>query len=435
MRFSMTLLSLLVAGAIAHEQKTPTPATKAELPSQSAVTQKNDGGPVAVPEATPDAMRYYHSGNILWIVDQIWGLLVPACILFTGFSARIRNAARRIGRSWLGTIIVYFILYALLLYLLNWPLDFYQGFIRQHDYGMSNQDFARWLGDSLKGLLVVLVAGGLFLWVPYLLIKKSPDRWWLYTAALAVPFIFFVVLVTPIWIEPLFNNFYEMKNKDLEAKILALARRAGIDEEKVFEVDKSNDTKAVNAYVTGFLGTKRIVLWDTAVAKLDERELLFVMGHEMGHYVLNHIVMGVLFGSMLILAGLYAVHRISAILIRRYQERFGFDRLSDIASLPLLILLGSLLNLVLAPAIMGFSRYVEHEADRFGLEITQDNHAAAMGFVKLQQENLGNPRPGWLVKIWRASHPPLGERVEFSNSYRPWAAGEPLRYGHLFRSQ
>ncbi len=387
-----------------------------------------------VPEASPLAMRYYYSGNVLWVVNKLWELFVPAFVLFTGLSARIRNVARRVGRWWLPTIVLYAIVYVALAYLVDWPLNFYEGFLRQHAYGLSNQDFGKWLGDSLKGLLVTLVAGCLFLWVPYLLLRLSPRRWWLYTGILSVPFMFFVVLITPIWVEPLFNDFHEMKDKGLEAKILALASRAGIEEDKVYEVDKSKDTKAVNAYVTGFLGTKRIVLWDTLLQKMNDREVLVVMGHEMGHYVLNHVVQGVLLAALPILIGLYVVHLLSGILIGRYKERFGFDRLSDVASLPLLLLLGGVVSFVLMPFGLAFSRHVEHEADRFGLEITKDNHAAAMAFVKLQQENLGNPWPGLVMKLLRASHPPLGERVEFANDYRPWEKGEPLRYGEYFKS-
>ena len=125
-------------------------------------------------------------------------------------------------------------------------------------YGLSNQTFQKWLTDSFKELAVGLVFGGLLLWVPYLLIRLSPRRWWLYTALLSLPVMFFVMLVEPIWVAPLFSHFGPMKDKHLEAQILALAQEAGIEGGRVFEVDKSVDTNAVNAYVTGFLGTKRI---------------------------------------------------------------------------------------------------------------------------------------------------------------------------------
>jgi len=242
-----------------------------------------------------------------------------------------------------------------------------------------------------------------------------------------------MVLVEPIWVEPLFNDFGKMKNKQLEAEILAMTDRAGIEGARVFEVNKSTDTKTVNAYVTGLGSTKRIVLWDTLLNKLDEREILFVMGHEMGHYVLNHVLQGDLFAVAMVFVGLYLIHRIAKTIISRCKNRLGFDRLGDIASWPLILLVGNLLYLLVAPGVMAFSRHLEHEADRFGLEITQDNHAAAMSFVKLLDANLGNPRPGWLYKVWHSSHPTPAERIEFCNEYRPWENGERLRYGDRFR--
>jgi Zn-dependent protease with chaperone function len=250
---------------------------------------------------------------------------------------------------------------------------------------------------------------------------------------LTVPFLFLVMLITPIWIDPLFNDFGPMHNKELEAKILALANRAGIDGSRVYEVDKSVDTEAVNAYVTGFLGTKRIVLWDTLLKKLTDRQILFIMGHEMGHYVLYHVVQGILFSSLLVIGTLLAVQYTAGRLLRRFRTRWGFDRLADVASLPLLVLLVNLFALVVIPVGLVFSRHIEHEADRFGLEITRDNHAAAMSFVRLQTENLAIPRPSFLYYLFRCSHPPLGERVDFCNAYWPWEQGEPLKYGQLFR--
>ena len=389
---------------------------------------------VAVPEPTPQALAYHRSGNLLWIVNNVWGLLLLALLLFSGVSARLRDLAQRIGKRWFVVVGLYFVLFSALVFVINLPLSYYEGFVRQHAYGLSNQTFGKWARDEATGLAIGMVMGVLFLWVPYLLLKKSPQRWWLYTGLLAVPFIVLLSLVEPIWIAPLFNTFGPMKDKAIEADILRLAERAGIEGGRVFEVAKSEDTKAVNAYVAGFLGTKRIVLWDTILAKLTREQLLVVMGHEMGHYVLGHIWKLILIFSALIMATLYGVHRLAGGLIRRYQPQFGFAALSDVASLPLLIALFSVGSLVITPAALAVQRHFEHQADIFGLEITRDNHAAATAFVTLQQENLGVPRPGRLYKWWRASHPLLGERIDFSNDYRPWERNEPLIYGDRFKA-
>jgi Zn-dependent protease with chaperone function len=408
------------------------------IANQAAETQPTssgaaDTGPVAVPEPTEKALKHARSGNWLWLFGEVWGLLVPGVILFSGFSGRLRDLARRIGRNWYFTIVVYFILFLLLTFVIDFPLSYYTGFTRPHAYGLSNQTFSKWFGDELKGLMVGLIMGGLLLWIPYLLVKKSPRRWWLWTSLIAIPVAAFFLLIAPVVIDPLFNKFGPMKDKVLEQKILDLAGRAGIEGARVFEVDKSADTNTVNAYVTGFGGSKRIVLWDTTIAKLAPDELLFVMSHEMGHYVLGHVTKSILFFAALILVTLYAAYRFQAGLIARYQTQFGFSELGDIASLPLILLLIGLLSFVVTPVAAGYSRWQEHEADRFGLEITRNNRAAALAFVKLQQENLGVPRRSLLYKLWRADHPLLGERIDFCNAYRPWDEGKPGRYEHLFK--
>ncbi len=383
---------------------------------QSAV---QEDAPVSIPAPSDEAVRYYRSGNVLWMVNRAWSFLIPALFLFTGLSARIRNWAQRLGKSWFFVIGVYFVIYLVLNFLIDLPLSWYGGFIREHAYGLSNQTAAKWWADALKGLGVGAVGGILLLWIPYLIFKRSPRRWWLYTGLLSLPFLMLVMMIAPVWIDPLFNNYGSLKDRELESKILALADRAGIEGSRVFEVDKSGDTSTVNAYVTGFLGTKRIVFWDTILAKLNERELMVVMAHEMGHYVLGHIMKGLISAFFMILTGLFLVHRLARILIDRCRHRFGFDRLSDIASLPLLILLAGVISFAASPFSLAVSRHFERQADRFALDLTRDNHAAATAFVKLQETNLAIPRPGPVYTLLRASHPSIGERIDFCNEYRP----------------
>jgi len=378
-------------------------------------------------------MRYYRSGNVLWVIDTLWALAVPALLLFTGLSARMRDLAWKIGRKWFFAVAIYAVLFALIGFVLGLPLSYYEDFVREHAYGLSSQTAAKFWSDQILGIAISCLFLALTLWFPYWLLRKSPRRWWLYTGLASVPLLIVVFFVQPIWIDPLFNHFGPMKNKALEASILNEADRAGIEGSRVFEVAKSVDTNTVNAYVTGFLNTKRVVLWDTILAKLDTQEILLVVGHEMGHYVLGHVQEGIALGAFLTLLGLWFVHRTAQGLIARYRERFGFTELSDIASVPLMALLFSLVILLLTPAILAVTRHDEHEADRFGLEITHDNYHCATAFLKLQAENLSNPRPGLIYKLWRSSHPPVGERIDFCNEYRPWEKGEPLKYGDLIR--
>jgi STE24 endopeptidase len=396
-----------------------------DAPGQTATVRSSgadDLEPVAVPEASELALKFYRSGNWLWMLNVLWGVLLPGVLVFSGFSARLRKLAASLGRVWFFTIGLYLIMYMAVVFLIDLPLSYYEGYVRMHDYGLSNQTLGKWFGDSVTRVAVSMVVGFAVAWVPYLLLARSPKRWWFYTAILSVPFLFAGALIKPIWIDPLFNRFGPMKDLVLEQKILGLAGRAGIDGSRVFEVEKSVDTKAVNAYVTGVFATKRIVLWDTLLAKLDTQEVLQVMGHEMGHYALGHVVKSIILSSGLTLLGLFLVDRAGRLLVARYSAQLGFDRLSDVASLPLLMMLLEVAVLLLSPVALAYSRNQEHEADRFALDLTHDGRSGARSFVKLAEENLSNPRPGPIFKFFRSSHPSIGERIDFCNSYHPWAS-------------
>jgi Zn-dependent protease with chaperone function len=417
-RALLLALVLLLPGAATAQSNAP-PASAPER--------------VDVPEPTAQALAYHRSGNVLWVFNTAWGLLVPALLLWTGFSARMRDWATRIGRKWFFIVAVYWVIFTLVTTVVDLPRVYYESFVRQHAYGLSNQTIVKWVSDQVASLGITLVIGSLVLWIPYLLLARSPRRWWLYTAMVAIPFIVLIQLITPIWIDPLFNTFGPMKDKALEVDILRLADRSGIEGGRVYEVAKSVDTKQLNAYVNGFGATQRIVLWDTIIAAMDRPQLLTVMGHEMGHYVLKHVWQLIAVAVLAVLVLLYAVYRLSGALIARYSPRFGFTSLADVASLPLILLLVSTVGLVVDPLTLAFARHIEHEADRFTLELTHDNHAFGSALVILQQENLGVPRPGWLYTWFRENHPPLGERVDFANDYRPWDTGQPLVYADRFK--
>ena len=395
--------------------------------------QRSTRDTVVVPEPSALAIQYHRSGNVLWAVETGLGMIIPALLLFSGVSARMRALSQRVGRRWLLTVLLYAVLFTVLMAALTFPLSYYAGYVRQHQYGLSNQSLGAWSGDWIKGVALSGLGLAAVLWIPYLLLRRSPRRWWLYAGFTSIPLTALLLVISPVWIDPLFNDYEPMEDRVLESRILALSQRAGIGGSRVYQVDKSSDTKLVNAYVTGVGATKRIVLWDTLLEKLGEEQILFVTAHETGHFVLRHTLAVIIAAGIVVTLSLYAVHRTAGGLIARFSSRFAFNDLSDIASLPLLLLLGNAALFLLAPLVLGFSRHQEHEADRFALEITQDNHAAASTFVVLQQENLAVPRPSRLYVLWRSSHPPLAERVAFANRYRPWETEQPLRYDHMFR--
>ncbi|MFO0910697.1 MAG: M48 family metallopeptidase [Isosphaeraceae bacterium] len=392
-----------------------------------------DASPVPVPQPSEKALRFHQTGHFVWAFGQILTVAFPAVLLVSGASARLRDRAARLTRNrWLGTVAVYLIVFLVIVFLVELPFRYRFGFVRLHEYGLSNQTFAKWLGDSFKGLFVDLVGAIAFAWIPFWLIGRFPRSWWLWMAAGGVPFIAFVALISPVLIDPLFNEFGPMQDKALEARILGLAQRAGIAGGRVYEVNKSVDTRTLNAYVTGLLGTHRIVLWDTLLEKFDEPQILAVMGHEMGHYVLRHVERGVVLSSVLLVVGLFWTDRAGRWALARWGERWGVRTLSDIAAAPLLLILIACSSVVLGPVGLAFSRYQEHEADRFALELTHLNHAAARAFSDFQRENLGIPRPDPFCALFRSSHPCAADRIEFSNTYRPWETGQPSRYAPYF---
>lgn len=390
---------------------------------------------VAVPEPSALAVRYHRSGNALWAGATALDLLLPAALLFTGLSARVRGLAARIARGRrFPTIALYGAAYVLIQALVFLPLSWYAGFVRQHAYGLSTETASAWLRDWATAIGISSVVAALLLSIPYWLLRASPRRWWLWTGLLTAPLTVLAMIVMPVYIDPLFDDYGRMRDRALEQRIQQLAARAGIPDSRIYEVRKSAETRRVNAYVAGFGGTKRIVLWDTLVDRLDRDELAFVVGHEIGHFVLRHTLTIIAAATLLVTLSLYVVHRVAGTLLARFHRRFGFDRLDDVASLPLLSLVGGLVMLAAAPAGLALSRWQEREADRFGLEITRNNPAAARAFVRLQVDNLAVPRTGLLFRLWRGSHPDLADRIEFANRYRPWSRGQPLRYGHRFRS-
>jgi Zn-dependent protease with chaperone function len=388
---------------------------------------------VVVPEPSALAVQYHRSGNVLWAAATVLDLLLPAALLFTGLSTRVRRTAERLasGRRF-ATIALYAVAYVLIQALFFLPLSWYAGYVRQHAYGLSTETAGAWVGDWTKVVAVTVVFSALLLWIPYWLLRVSPRRWWLWTGLLTAPLTVLVMIVLPVYIAPLFDEYGRMRDPALEQRIERLAARAGIPDSRIYEVRKSEETKLVNGYVTGFGSTKRIVLWDTLVDRLRPDEVEFVVGHEIGHFVLRHTLTVIVGATLLVTLSLWIVHRVAGWLITRFGRRFGFGRLDDVASLPLLALVGGGVMLAASPAALALSRWQEHEADRFGLEITRDNNAAARTFVRLQVDNLAVPRTGLLFRLWRGSHPDLADRIEFANRYSPWLRGQPLRYGHRF---
>jgi len=385
--------------------------------------------PVAVPEPSDRARSYQRGNTVLWLADLALGVAIPAAVLATGLAARLRDAAARTaarlpwtrGRRW-ATVAGVVAGYGLLATLAMLPFAFYAGFVREHAYGLSTQTLGKWLRDG--AIAWTLATGFAMLAAPvvFLLLRRSPRRWWLWATLAAAPVLVALQIAGPVWVAPLFDRFRPLEAGPLRDGLVALATRAGVGHADIFVVDASADTRALNAYVAGLGGTHRIVLWDTLLERLSHAEVRAVTAHELGHYVLGHVRLGLGLALAGLMATLWLVHRTAGWAIGRWRARFGFDTLADPAALPLLLLLATLASLPLTPAALALSRRLERDADRYALELTRDPRAVATSFVALQETNLADPRPPAWLELLRYSHPPLGDRIDAANGWRP-AAG------------
>jgi Zn-dependent protease with chaperone function len=373
---------------------------------------------------------YSNIKTILRFVSPLYGILVGVLILFSGLSAKLRDIAHNMGKRRYVRVLVFFVLYTLLGFVLAFPLSWYDGFAIEHQFQLSNQTFGGWIHDELIGLMVGVIFFGVvpLLALAYVAIEKSPRRWWLWLALGTIPVIIVGTLITPLVIDPLTNKFTPLRDQELKGEILALAAKANIPGRNVYEVDKSAQTNKYNAYVNGFGASQRIVLWDTTLKGMTRDEILYVMGHEMGHYVLGHIWKGIAFFSGLSLVLFFLSARIMRWATDRFGKAWGFTELHDVASLPLLLTTLNIIVFLVQPVIHGYTRGIETQADVFGLEITHDNDAAARAFVKLGSQNKTNPEPSAFVRTWLYSHPPDAERVKLALNYKPWEQAKPNRY-------
>jgi STE24 endopeptidase len=384
-----------------------------------------------LPEASAQAIHYQNSQDWFWCADQAIGFVIPLVVLFSGLGNRIAQGCIHLsGNRRLLGIALFAIAYATIDFSLNLPLAFWEGYANEHHYGLGTDSPGQWVKGQLIGLIIRLITVSLLTWVPYSFMQAAPRRWWLWTALTFVPLFIFTHLASPLWIAPLTNTFEPLSDKRLEARISSLATKAGIVGAAILVKDQSQTSTLPNAQVRGIFATKRIIIFDTMIGQTNERELLVVVAHEMGHYVAGDVWKIIALQSGLILLALWLTHLLGPPAIRRFESRWGFGSLSNIASLPLLYLAFNLVVLATTPAINAFIRNIEHNADRFALDLTHDSEAAKTVIVKYAKVALYVPDPGWFRKNFRMDHPSLDDRARFLNTYHPWIQDPAGTDGH-----
>lgn len=370
-------------------------------------------------QVTEEMIRHSRIRDILYFAGFLYSVGVLLLVLMSPISTRLRDLAEKMTRRRWVVSIIYVALFMIVTAILQFPLAFYSGYVVPHQFDLSNQNFVQWLGDEGKELAVAIalscIAGSLALFA-----IQTFKRWWLVIWIGSIPLTILLVVIAPVFIDPLFNRFQPLEDQVLKERLLDEAERAGIEGGRVYQVDKSKQTKTLNAYVTGLGPTKRIVMWDTLLARMSRDEVVAVMGHEMGHYVLHHVWKGVAFSMAVSFVVLLIAPWAYTEGVKRWGARWGVRGPGDSAALPWLLIIVAVALFLLSPVINGYSRRIEHQADVFGLELTHLNEPAATAFIKLAKQSKVNPRPHPFIEFWRYSHPSIAKRIEFVLGYKPW---------------
>ena len=364
------------------------------------------------PELSDEVFSMRKEGLNIWAIRFLFTFGLPLLFLITGLAQKISVFASKRHGLFLSGLIFGLIFFGLV-FLVNLPLNYYSSFFLRHKYGLSNQSLIRWLELNLKGFIINNGLASLFIWLPYYFMSQNQNTWWLKLGLLAIPLIVLMVFITPLVIDPFFNSYSKLPKGELRDEIQILLDKSGIGDAEIFVVDKSKDTKTMNAYMTGIFKSKRIVLWDTTINNLDKAEITSIVAHEMGHYLKAHIWKSIFMGIIGTFIILFILNVSSNWILAESKGAFGFKNIYNYASLPLIILLLNLISFFANPIENVVSRYFEREADSYEISLTEDRESAVRAMEKLYKRSLGIPRPSQLYKIWYHSHPPLEERIDF----------------------
>ena len=437
----------VVAGFIAWS----TPVFSEETPSQSSVhvvsgTPTSDDTAAAVGERPNDSLArkvrtpldagaatqawldsvpkdkreksdtYFEGGYWLLLWNYVVAAGISILLLSSGISARLRDLSERRARSKTLQVACYSVPYLLLVYLLSFPLNVYEHFFREHQYGLATQIFSAWFGDQLIGLALTLIGGTIFLVVLYTVFRKAPKSWWIWATLVAVVFSFVVLFIAPVFIEPLFNTYKPLTKPEISEPILAMARANQIPVKQVFEVDASRQTTRVSANVSGILGTTRVALNDNLLNQCTLPEIRAVMAHEMGHYVLNHGAKLLTYLGIFIFVGFALTRILFDAALKQWGEKWRVRNIADPAGLPLLALIFSTLLFLATPLLNTVVRVTEREADAFGINTSREPDGMAKVALKLGAYRKLNPTP--LEEFIFYDHPSGRARIRMAMDWK-----------------
>jgi len=388
------------------------------------------------PAKLKQAQGLFRTRTILYFAGSLWSIVQLALLLALGIPPRLRNMAVNATRNRLAQCFLFTLLLFGIIALLDAPLAVYGHHVGLR-YGLSVQGWPSWLWDQVKSFALAWIVGGFLVLVLFWVIRKSPTRWWFWFWVPAMASVLFGVFVSPVLIDPLFNKFepLQQSNPALVQQLEKVVARSGISlpPDRMFYMRASSKVTGLNAYVTGFGPSKRLVLWDTTIAHATPDELSSVFGHELGHYVLHHIALGLVFTGLLLLVAFFLGQKLTLWALRRYGPRWRIHSQNDWAALVVMLLVLSVLSFLSAPIENGFSRAIEHAADVYGQEaihgiVADPQGVTRQAFQRLGEASLEDPTPHPFVQFWTYSHPSIASRAAFAAAYNPWAPGRHQRY-------
>ena len=386
------------------------------------------------PDKLQRAIEFAHAGYWLHFSSEIYAIVILAAIVASGLSGRFRDWAEAASKRRFVQALIFVPLLLLTNDLLYLPANIF-GQHLERKFDQSIQSWPSWFWDWTKSELILLVCAVPLALLLYAAIRRSPRRWWLYFWLATLPIIVAVMYLEPMVVEPLFYRYEPLASAHpaLVRQLEQLVARGGlaIPPDRMFEMKASEKLNSLNAYVSGFGGSKRVVVWDTTLRHLTTPETLFVFGHEMGHYVLGHIRNSLLWLWLYLAALLFLGSRLIRGAIAKWGIEWRIRNPADWASLPLMLGIVAVFSILSEPIVNSYSRWQEHQADIYGLEVTQgllpdSSTAAAHSFQVMGEIGLDEPNPNRFIEIWLFSHPSTSDRLAFAEAYDPWKRGGPL---------
>jgi STE24 endopeptidase len=413
-------LSLLATVSPAFAQEASPASTPYPAPSIAPGTDPATATRAWLDTVPPDKRAksdaYFEGGCWLILWDFLLSVAISIFLLASRISARLRDFAERTTRLKFLQVILYAIPVLLLVYILSFPLNVYERFFREHAYGMATQNFGQWFSEQLVMVIVDLIVTILLLIGLYAVFRRAPRTWWIWGTIVSTVFTTLGIILSPVYIEPLFNTYKPLKDPAISEPILAMARANQIPVTQVFEVDASRQTKRVSANVSGFLGTTRIALNDNLLKECTLPEIREVMAHEMGHYILNHSFKLVIYFSLFFLIGFAALRAFFQGALQRWGSNWGVRGIADPAGLPLLSLIFSAVFFLLTPVINTAVRVTEREADAFSINTSREPDGFAKVALKLGEYRKLDPTP--LEEFIFFDHPSGRARIRMAMDWK-----------------